>query len=310
MATKSWVGTDSGNEGDWDTAANWSPSGVPGSATTDDIYFENSSQDVTAGLDQTAMGAMSSLNIDQSYTGSLGTDSVALQIESPIVAIGYHNGPGTPVGSPLLHLDMGSVTATAITVSNAGTSADSTRAPIRLLAANAASTLVVLKGKVSVATAADETAIFGTITAAYDTRVSTDVDLFIGSGTAITTLNILGGDTFLEKEDATDMTTCTVRAGTLTTSGTGTIGILNVSGGVVTCSHADQVGGDTTSSVENLNVYGGDGTVDFSRSLTARTVDTMKLDPGGFITFDANIVTVTDNIDPYTSGINVTFTAS
>lgn len=29
MATKTWVGTDSGNEGDVNTAANWSPSGVP-----------------------------------------------------------------------------------------------------------------------------------------------------------------------------------------------------------------------------------------------------------------------------------------
>ena len=48
MATKIWVGTDSGNEGDINTAANWSPSGVP--VATDDVYFENSSQSVTDGL--------------------------------------------------------------------------------------------------------------------------------------------------------------------------------------------------------------------------------------------------------------------
>jgi hypothetical protein len=41
MATKLWVGTDSGNEGDYSTAANWSPSGVP--VATDDVILANSS---------------------------------------------------------------------------------------------------------------------------------------------------------------------------------------------------------------------------------------------------------------------------
>ena len=80
-----WVGTDSGNEGDWATNANWSSGAVP--IGSDDVYFEDSSQSVPSGLDQSGV-ELDSLNIGQSYTGSIGTDSTALQIESPIVEIG------------------------------------------------------------------------------------------------------------------------------------------------------------------------------------------------------------------------------
>jgi len=60
--------------------------------------------------------------------------------------------------------------------------------------------------------------------------------------------------------------------------------------------------------VTNLNVYG--GTADFSRSSASRTVSTPKVDPGGVIKFNPNVVTLTNKIQPIqTSGV-ITYTAA
>ena len=92
MANRIWIGTDTGNEGDWGTAANWSGAAVP--IANDDVYFENSSQSVIDTLDQSAI-ELDSLNIAQSFTGDFGLAATPLQIDSPIVNIGYNNGPGS-----------------------------------------------------------------------------------------------------------------------------------------------------------------------------------------------------------------------
>ncbi len=299
MATKIWVGTDSGNEGDWDTAANWSPSGVPGSATVDDIYFENSSQSVTAGFDQTAMGNMSSLNIDQSYTGSIGTDSVALQIETPTLNIGYHNGPGTPAGSPLINIDLGT-DATAITVTNTGTSADTSRAPVRLKGSSGDNDLTLYKGKVAFGTDTDDTTSqLRNVTVSYATQVATDADLFIGSlGAVVDLIDIWGGDVYLE----IGATEVNIKNGSLYTTGAGTLATLNVNGGTVTS--------NSTGTIANLNIFDGSGVVDFTKSNAPRTVTTAKLDPGGRLSFDSSVVTLTNKVQAYTSARNVTYTAS
>jgi len=89
MANKTWVGTDTGNEGDWSVAANWSPSGVP--VASDDVYFVSGSQDVTAGLDQSAVTLLS-LNFGTKYTGSIET---ALQIDA--TTLDYANKIGTVI---------------------------------------------------------------------------------------------------------------------------------------------------------------------------------------------------------------------
>ena len=68
MATKTWVGTDSGNQGDYGTAANWSPSGVPLAA--DNVIIANSSQDITGTLDLSTNN--SDLNVSGSVTINIG----------------------------------------------------------------------------------------------------------------------------------------------------------------------------------------------------------------------------------------------
>ena len=296
MAKNIWIGIDTGNEGDFGTAANWSAGSVP--ALDDDVYFENSSQSCNVGVNRSGMvGEYNSVNIAQSFTGSIGTSDAALQVKTDAINIGYHNGPGAPSGSPLINIDSGTV-ACAYTVSNAGTSADTFKSPVRIKADNSANTLVVYKGKVSVGTeTSDITTDFATISVSYSAKQTTDSDVFIGSGVTLADLNILGGDVVLECA-ATDVT---IEAGTLLTTGSGAIANLFVKGGVVTS--------NATGTITLLDIYGGTGIVDFTKSNASREVTATQLDPGGVLKFnDANLSSF--EVIPHTASRNVTFTAS
>ena len=298
----------SGTSGDWSVSGNWT-NGVPDA--DDHVYFENNAQSVTSGFPSGTVN-LGSLNIDQSYTGSLASAATGpLNLGIAELNIGYHNGPGTPTGSPSIYLNLGSAIACTITVSNTGTSADTARAPVRLYGSNAGNTLTVKKGKVEFGTnITDTTSVLSKLTVSYDTKVSTDADVFIGSGTTLATLDMYGGDVFIEMKDTSPIGTADIRAGTLSTSGAGDITNLNVHGGTVYCSHSDPTD-DATSSVGTLNVYGGSGVVDFTKSSVSREVDHLNLDPGGVIKYNDSVITVNSTqINPYTSGINVTYTAS
>ena len=294
MATRTWIGTGAAPN-DWTHPDNWSPSGVPTAGMH--VYFEDSSVDcnTTTELDQSGVN-LGSLNIDQSYTGSIGTASTPLQSQTPILNIGYHNGPGTPTGSPLLNIDLGT-DATDITISNTGTSADTTKAPVQLLNTNSSSTLIVYKGKVEVATGPGATAEFSKITVSYDTNASTDADVFIGSGVTLATLDCLGGDTILECA----ATAATISAGTLLTLGSGAIATLNVNGGTVTS--------NSSGTIATLNVLNGSGTIDFTKTNAARTVTTAKLGPTGSMKFNTTYITITNKVIPDATGI-VTYRAT
>lgn len=282
MATKLWVGTDTGNEGDWGTAANWSPVGVP--VADDDVYLENSAQSVIDTLDQSAI-ELDSLNIAQSFTGSLGLAATPFQIDSPIVNIGYTTGPGSPAGSPLINLVLDAVAA-VITVSNTGNSADATKSPLRLLTNAPGTTLEIRKGKVDLANDTGQVTSIGPIVTSWLTNKAGDVDLFIGDGvTLASTIDQRGGDLVLRST----CPTLTVESGTTKTRGVGTITTLNAKGGVLTL---DSVGTITT-----LNIDG--GTVDFTKSSGARTVTNLKLNPGGTLKQNPeNDLTITNWITP------------
>jgi len=289
MATKIWVGTDSTNEGDWATAANWSPSGVP--ANADDVYLENSSQDVTEGFDQSAV-ALTSLHIALSYTGKIGDDDEYLQIGATTVNIGSHNGPGSPSGSGRIKLDLGTTAATVV-IYNSGTSYDSGYPAIRILCNNAATTLEVRKGTVGVAYETGETSTLLKITEGYVSSVAGDADVFIGSGVTLTTLEKAGGDCVL----GCAATTVNHSAGNLTTTGSGAITTLNNDGGTVIS--------NSTGTIALLDTDG--GLVDFTKSAAARTVTTCKLDAGGKLKYDPDVVTMTNKVQ---SDNPVTLTAS
>tara|TARA_Y100001938_G_C8073968_1_gene424841 strand:+ start:639 stop:1535 length:897 start_codon:yes stop_codon:yes gene_type:complete len=298
MATKIWVGTGASPNA-WTHPDNWSPSGVPTGG--DNVYFENNSVscNTASELDQSSIN-LGSLNIAQSYTGSLGAEDTPLQTQTPILNIGYHNGPGTPAGSPLINIDLGS-DDTDITISNTGTSADASKPPVRLKGSGTNNDLILYKGKASFGADTDDTTSkLDKVTVSYDTKVATDADLFIGYLAATAAeLNILGGDVYLDDVVFTEIN---IQAGTLLTTGTTTIVTLNVTGGTVTS--------NGTGSITNLNVFNGSGVVDFTKSNVARTVATAKLDPSGVIKFDTGFLTLTNEIQPYTVSRKITYTAS
>ena len=294
MATKIWVGTDSGNEGDWSVAANWSPSGVP--VSTDDVYLEDSSQSVTAGFAQGAV-ALNSLNIAGSYTGSVGDADDYLVIEATTVNIGYNYGIGTASQSGRIKLDLDSGTASTVNVFNTKTTGtDTNLPPVRLKITNASAVINLMKGKIGIAMETGETSTIGTINVLYTSNVKGDVDCFIGDGVTLTTLNIDGGETSLRSA----VTTINAAAGELTTYGSGAITTLNISG--------TDVVSNSSGTITTANITG--GLLDLTKNPTARTITTLKLDAPGVVHYDPTTITLTNDIAPYTTTKIIRYTAS
>lgn len=277
--TKIWVGTDTGNEGDWETAANWSPAGVP--VATDNVFFENSNQSVTEGFNQSAV-ALGSLNIAQSFTGQIGDADEYLQIKTTLVNIGYHFGPGEAAGSALLKLDLGT-TASTIIVFNTGISADTTRPAIRLKYVNAATTLEVRKGEVGVAIETGEVSTGSIITPSYVDNIESDAKVYIGAGVTLATLTKKGGFCMLRSA----VTTVINYAGELVTEGSGAITTLTAKGGNVI---SNSTGTITTCNISSK------GTVDFMKSQQARTVTNCTIDDEGAIKADPAVITFTNKV--------------
>lgn len=280
MATKLWLGNDSGNEGDWDTAANFSPSGVP--ANGDTVILRDNSQGVTDGFDQSAV-ALAALYIDRSFTGDIGDDDNYLQIGSALVVLGEHDGPGSPSGSGRIKLDLGSATVATVISHYSGTPTDTGQAAIRLLADNASTSIEVIKGTLAVAPDPGETSTVGTITVAYDSQLTNDADVFIGDGVTLTTLSTKGGQTLLQCA----ATTVNASAGELTTRGSGAITTLNATGATVIS--------NSTGTVTTVNISGGH--VNTLKSSQARTFTTVKLEKGGKLSYDPNVLTITNKVD-------------
>ena len=94
MSTKYWLGDDSGNEGDLNVAANWSPSGVPGAA--DDVVFDGrSTENVTNNLDALSAVDLGSLTVWSGYTGTIGSSGSTPMIIHSSAGTVYLSGTGT-----------------------------------------------------------------------------------------------------------------------------------------------------------------------------------------------------------------------
>ena len=281
---KLWVGN-GGTLGDWNVAANWSPSGVP--VDTDHVLFENSAISATATLDQSAV-TLGSLTIDQSFTGRIGTSTTYLQVGATVVTIGEHTGYGTPNGSDLLKINLGAVAST-VTVHNTNTtSADTDRPPVRLLFNEATSVLTVRKGSVGVAVNSDfEASSLATINIDYVNNIQSDAKVNIGTGVTLVTLAKTGGECWLSSA----ATTITNRAGDLKLDGTGAYTTINIYGGLIVS--------NSTGTITTLNAFG--GTVDFLQQSAARTLTTLNQygrQGGSIVQYDPSVLTVTNKVAP------------
>ncbi|HUX15565.1 MAG TPA: hypothetical protein VMW52_03780 [Phycisphaerae bacterium] len=284
--TRLWLGNDSGNEGDWDTAANFDPAGVP--VTGDTVILQRSSQSVTAGLDQSAV-TLAALRIEQSFTGLVGTLGDPLIIGATAVNLGEHFGPSAaPAGSQGINLDLrGASTITVANSAAASPSAESTLPPVRLLTDNASSVLRVRKGKVGLAiNSPTAVSTIGTVSVGWSASQSTDADVQIGPGVTLTTLEQTGGSATLRCA----ATTVTQSAGALLTDGTGAITTHTITGGSAIL--------NASGTITTLNLDG--GRADLTRSRAARTITTLAARSGstGQISYDPAVVTVTNKLAP------------
>ena len=279
MATKVWIGTDSGNAGKYDTAANWSPSGVP--LAGDDVIIANSNQDINAGLDQSAV-ALSSITIDLSYTGLVGTAAAFLQVAASTAVLGQRrSSTGTFAGSGRLNLDFGTSTACQITVNGtASTAQDQNRQPLRLRAVNAGTDLHVFAGSLAISDDSENSSTLGDIDVSGGS-------VNVGASVTLTNLTVSNG---IVNIDSSIAGTATVKGGTLNSydsTSASTIATLTVSESGIVNHYA-------TGTITTLNLNG--GTVDLTKTQQAKTVTTITADQGGTLITDSGTVTITNDI--------------
>jgi hypothetical protein len=251
----------------------------------DTVVFENSSQDLLSGFDQSGL-VLAALRIDKSYTGIFGTSAAPayLSIGAPLVDVGYHFGPGTPAGSGqiLLDLEDDANTTPTVVVHDTGQPTNANLPACRIIFVDTSGTIEVRKGSVGVASETNEVATVDTINVGFVTQKTTDANVYIGSGVTLETLEQVAGNVTLQ---CAVTTAATVRDGTLLTDGSGTLAVLNVKGGTVTHN-----GGTITT----LNVTGGH--IDFTKSDKARIITTPLLDYPGRMSYDIGVVTLTNEI--------------
>ena len=150
MAVKQWISTSST---DWNTAGNWSPSGVPIDA--DDVYITSGSTNI-AGFDASAT-ELDSLTVGSKYTGTIGSSGTKLELDATVF-----NFSGN--GDTYIEGIYGTLTVQDTSTSNTALN----------LSGSTISYLRVLGGK-------------GTVTIAADSTVNTSIELIGADGV---TLNI------------------------------------------------------------------------------------------------------------------------
>ena len=154
--------TDSEGPNHWDTAANWSPVGVP--ATSDDVRFEIGDSDCLYGLDQTGV-TLASLHVAMTYTGKIGLPRVndlgyfeyrvqALTCGITDLMIGQGNGSGpSKVNINTLAVQ------TTIEIRGSGGSSESGIPTITWRGSHASNDVVVLDGDFGTSPYSDQSAV-------------------------------------------------------------------------------------------------------------------------------------------------------
>ena len=283
---------------DWSSTTNWSGGALPGGGAGEDVEIVGAT--LLYSLDQSGIAnTLSSLSIRQSQIGTNPADGfnpTYLQIKATKIDVGKHYGPGTATESTPIHIDTGA-TASTITVYNSGTNTISTLPAIRLICNHANTNIYVRKGKVGIAFGAGETATFSNLYIDYDLQVSSDAEVYLGTGVTFTGVSQKGGICDL----GSAATTVSIYAGTFSSFGSGVITTITSHGGTAILNSTGRI---TTLTIQN------DGIVDFLRSSEARTVTTCKLDPDGKLKYDPNIVTLTNKLQPVSTSGNIIYSAA
>lgn len=231
----------------------------------DDVYIQGS-QSITAGLDQSSV-ELNAFRVLAGYTGTIGSVTQMLRIDL---------GDGDAfeyAGSGRGYIDLGTAAVSPL-VTNAPTLAGGLYGLV--LKGSALATIDIRKGGVLI----DKSSTVTTINQAYDSNRENDTQLKVPSGATLTTLNKTGGAAIVEVA----ATTINNDAGQLVTAGSGAVGTLEVTGGVVYP--------QSSGTITQLNAFG--GRVDMSRSRVSRTVTDVTLAGSGVVVYDSDVVTLTN----------------
>jgi hypothetical protein len=265
--------------------ANWTKSdGTTGTApgNGDDAYIVAIPGLALASIGAADMSAvtLNSLTISQTFAGTIGTTATSgtfgyWKIGATTWTIGTPSADGsTAGGSGRIKIDFGSA-AFVGTVLNAGTSIDSGLEPLRIKGSNAGNRLIVLAGRIGVATnLPGETSTISEVDVTGSTAV---VDF--GSGVTWTNATVAAGATLNTLSGSSGALSVSSGANA-TTRGTGAIATINAGGTVAICHRPA-----SSAAVTTLNIYP-TGTADFSQNPLPVTVTTLNHQAGGVLAFD------------------------
>lgn len=236
---RTWAATAAGSLA---TAGNWLAATTP--VTNDSAFFVNNTFSATSGLDQSAV-TLAVLDIEQSFTGELGTSSAYAQYGATILNVGRNTGLGSPSGSARLKLDLGSVQSAINIFGTASSSTDTYLEPLRIKGTHASNVARVYAGTVG----------FGTTLASEVFTLAT-LDLLggtvnLGVGGTLTTINVDGGNLKLRNA----CTTLTMISGSSINYGTGAITTVNLLGGTHTQVATGTIGTLTVAEAATCNLF-------------------------------------------------------
>ena len=256
MADKIWLGTDSSSPTDFNTAANWSPSGVPGAS--DNVRFTAAYSNNCAGYDASGT-ALADVIIEHGHSGQLGSSTADLQLNCS-----YFEFAGTGES----YIDLGSSTV-APRIKMTGSGAGVGQYGLYLIGTGI-TVLSMEGGSVGLA------AIHGQASTVTTVR-QLGGDMKIGAAT-VTNYEGHGGSALV----ACNLATAKLYGATLETAEQMTITTLTIENGTCRAS--------SSGTITTANVHGGD--LDFSQTGAARIVSTLNLNPGGGVKYDPASVTI------------------
>ncbi|MGQ0637325.1 MAG: hypothetical protein ACT4QC_22180 [Planctomycetaceae bacterium] len=254
-------------------AANWEGAAVP--ADGDDVVFDSGASDVLYDLDQNAVTPASIL-VDTGFRGKIGLpelnadDAVNTYAEYREKYLRYGNsGDAQTVtltvkgGAGRIKLNTGTAQA-AWNISDSAPALEDGVPAVLLKGTHSANALNVSKGDVGVALFAGETATLAVVNVGYRTNRAGDARARLGAGVSLANAAIVQTGGSLELNSSTSgSATLTQYDGTLSLNGGSHTG-LAVRGGDCIYNTSGTLGGAT--------VVSGDGHLDFSQDLRAKTV--------------------------------------
>lgn len=207
-----WKGDDVGNEGNWGIAANW-VGGVPVNGS--EIFFRNSSQSVTGGLNQSTVHP-GSMQTARTYTGSIGSSGSPLKLDYIADQL-FYEGQGSEAWFEFVN----ATTETPVKVADTGPGANA----LHLDAAAGGITPEFLKGVITI----DTGATVKTMRIGYVTSPASDVGLTIKGSVTLGPIYQHGGE--VTSESGGSALTLYMTAGGFTITGTDKIAYAYIYGG-------------------------------------------------------------------------------